>query len=103
MIEEVGSIPSEKYSRGSEIHGHLLKIARRYDLSRNACLQNGVPGLRWEESDRKRVAKGKSVSVRCSIGGRRSIAKRTQVIHACTINTCCTLDVYRTTKYRHQH
>src|SRR3546814_11742826 len=50
MIEEVGSIPSEKYSRGSEIHGHLLKIARRYDLYRNACLQTGVTGLRWDES-----------------------------------------------------
>src|SRR3546814_102498 len=50
MIEEVGSIPSEKYSRGSEIHGHLLKIARRYDLYRNACLQTGVTGLRRDES-----------------------------------------------------
>src|SRR3546814_14978460 len=67
MIEEVGSIPSEKYSRGSEIHGHLLKIARRYDLYRNACLQTG---------DRKSVVSGKSVSVRVDLGGRGIIKKK---------------------------
>ncbi len=49
MIEQVGAFPSEKYSRGSEIRDHLLRIARRYDLYRNACLQTGVTGMRWDE------------------------------------------------------
>src|SRR3546814_15161135 len=50
MIEQVGTIPSEKYSEGSEILEHLLKIAHRYDLYRNACLQTGVTGMRWDET-----------------------------------------------------
>ncbi|MDB5687592.1 MAG: monooxygenase [Rhizorhabdus sp.] len=50
MIEDVGSVPSEKYSRGSEIHGHLLQIAQRFDLYRNACLQTAVTGLAWDDA-----------------------------------------------------
>ncbi|MAM83740.1 MAG: monooxygenase [Acidobacteria bacterium] len=50
MIEETGSFPSEKYSRGSEIRDHLLRIARQYDLYRNACLQTGVTGMAWDEA-----------------------------------------------------
>jgi cation diffusion facilitator CzcD-associated flavoprotein CzcO len=49
LVEETGSMPSEKYSRGGEIREHLLKITRRYDLYKNACLQTGVTGLRWDE------------------------------------------------------
>lgn len=51
MIEQVGSFPSEKYVRGSEIREHLLQMARRYDLYRNACLQTGVTGMRWDEEE----------------------------------------------------
>ncbi len=51
MIEQVESFPSEKYVRGSEIREHLLRIARRYDLYRNACLQTGVTGMRWDEKE----------------------------------------------------
>jgi cation diffusion facilitator CzcD-associated flavoprotein CzcO len=50
MIEQAGTLPSEKYVRGSEIHAHLLAIARKYELYRNACLQTGVTGLQWEET-----------------------------------------------------
>jgi cation diffusion facilitator CzcD-associated flavoprotein CzcO len=49
MIEETGSFPSEKYSRGSEILNHLLGIARKYDLYRNACLQTGITALKWDQ------------------------------------------------------
>lgn len=48
MLEQSGAIPSEKYTRGGEIRDHLLKIVQRYDLYRNACLQTGVTGLRWD-------------------------------------------------------
>src|ERR1700730_3539266 len=51
MIEQVGGLPSEKYSRGSEILQHLQKIARRYDLYRNACLQTGIIKMRWDEGE----------------------------------------------------
>ncbi len=50
MIERTGKMPSEKYVRGSEIHAHLLHIARTFDLYRNACLQTGVTGMNWDEA-----------------------------------------------------
>lgn len=50
MLEEVEAMPTEKYSRGAEIHSNLLKIARRFDLYRNACLQTAVTGLEWDDA-----------------------------------------------------
>ncbi len=50
MIEEVDSMPTEKYSRGAEIQSNLLKIARRFDLYKNACLQTVVTGLEWDDA-----------------------------------------------------
>jgi len=49
MLEAVEGMPSEKYVRGSEIYEHSKKIAERFDLYRNACLQTGVTELRWNE------------------------------------------------------
>ena len=50
MLEELGTMPIEKYSRGPEILAHCRAIARRYDLYREACLQTAVTEIRWDAS-----------------------------------------------------
>jgi cation diffusion facilitator CzcD-associated flavoprotein CzcO len=49
MLEEIGTKPSEKYSRGAEIFEHCRAIARKFDLYRNACFQTEVTEIRWDE------------------------------------------------------
>ncbi len=49
MLEELGYIPKEKYSRGDEIWAHSRKIAEKYDLYRDACFQTEVTGMRWDD------------------------------------------------------
>jgi cyclohexanone monooxygenase len=49
LLEELGYVPKEKYSRGEEIFAHCQAIARRYDLYRDACLQTEVSEIRWDE------------------------------------------------------
>jgi len=49
LLEELGSVPKEKYSRGAEILEHCRAIARKYDLYRDACLQTEVTEIRWDE------------------------------------------------------
>ncbi len=51
LLEELGSVPREKYSRGEEIFAHCKAIAEKYDLYRNACLQTEVTGIRWDDRD----------------------------------------------------
>jgi cyclohexanone monooxygenase len=50
LLEELGYVPVEKYSRGDEIFAHCRAIAQKYDLYRNACLQTQVTEIRWDES-----------------------------------------------------
>lgn len=50
LLEEIGTIPTEKYSTGPEIFAHLQKIAHRYDLYRDALFQTTVTELRWDEA-----------------------------------------------------
>jgi cyclohexanone monooxygenase len=49
LLEELGYVPVEKYSRAPEILAHSQAIGRRYDLYRNACFQTEVTELRWED------------------------------------------------------
>jgi cyclohexanone monooxygenase len=49
LLEELGHVPQEKYSRGAEIFAHCQAIARKYDLYRGACLQTEVTEIRWDE------------------------------------------------------
>jgi cyclohexanone monooxygenase len=50
LLEELGYVPKEKYSRGAEILAHCKAIAEKYDLYRNACLQTEVTRMRWDEA-----------------------------------------------------
>jgi cyclohexanone monooxygenase len=50
LLEEIGSVPVEKYSRAREILAHSRAIADKFDLYRNACFQTEVTELRWDEA-----------------------------------------------------
>jgi cyclohexanone monooxygenase len=49
LLEEIGYIPVEKYSRAPEILAHSKAIGEKFDLYRNACFQTEVTELRWDE------------------------------------------------------
>ncbi len=49
LLEELGYVPKEKYSRAPEIFAYCKSIAEKYDLYRNACFQTEVTDLRWDE------------------------------------------------------
>jgi cyclohexanone monooxygenase len=50
LIEEVGTIPTEKYSRGAEIFEHSRALARKFDLYRGALFRTEVTEVRWDEA-----------------------------------------------------
>ena len=50
LLEEVGYVPVEKYSRAGEILAHSQAIGRHFDLYRGACFQTEVTELRWDEA-----------------------------------------------------
>ena len=49
LLEEIGYIPKEKYSRAPEILEHSRAIGRHFDLYRDACFQTEVTELRWDD------------------------------------------------------
>lgn len=55
LLEEVGYVPSEKYSHGPEIFQHARAIARKFSLYERSYLQTEVTGLRWNDARRRWV------------------------------------------------
>ena len=49
LLEELGTIPTEKYAHGPEIFAHAQAIGRRYELYEGALFQTQVQGLEWDE------------------------------------------------------
>jgi cation diffusion facilitator CzcD-associated flavoprotein CzcO len=47
LLEEIGYMPKEKYTRAPEILAHSRAIGEHFDLYRNACFQTEVTGMRW--------------------------------------------------------
>jgi cyclohexanone monooxygenase len=50
LLEEIGYIPVEKYSRAPEILAHSRAIGRYFGLYDNACFQTEVTRLDWDEA-----------------------------------------------------
>src|SRR5471032_2184391 len=50
LLEEIGYVLVEKYSRAGEILAHSRAIGRHFDLYRGACFQTEVTQLRWDEA-----------------------------------------------------
>ena len=55
LLEELGYIPTEKYSHAPEILAHSQAIGRHFDLYDNAVFQTEVTELRWDDGDRRWV------------------------------------------------
>ena len=53
LLEEIGYIPKEKYSKAPEILAHSQAIGRHFDLYRNSCFQTEVTDVSWEEASRR--------------------------------------------------
>jgi cation diffusion facilitator CzcD-associated flavoprotein CzcO len=48
LLEEIGGFPTERYSRGYEVREFLHKLARHYDLYRNALFHTCASRLEWQ-------------------------------------------------------
>jgi cation diffusion facilitator CzcD-associated flavoprotein CzcO len=49
LLEEMGYIPKEKYAFGDEILEYTQRLAKTFDLYRDACFRTAVTGLRWDD------------------------------------------------------
>jgi len=50
MLEELGYMPRRKFAPQAEILEHFQRIARAFDLYRDALFQTEVVGLRWDQA-----------------------------------------------------
>ncbi len=50
LLEEIGTVPSERYATGAEIFAHCQAIGRHYQLYDNALLQTTVTKLIWDDA-----------------------------------------------------
>lgn len=50
LLEEVGTIPTERYSTGAEIFAHCQAIGRHFDLYDRALFQTRVEHMAWHAS-----------------------------------------------------
>ncbi|AXQ28539.1 NAD(P)/FAD-dependent oxidoreductase [Solimonas sp. K1W22B-7] len=50
LLEETGFVPSKRFSDGTEIQGHCVRIARQFGLYDGALFHTQVKSLRWDES-----------------------------------------------------
>jgi cyclohexanone monooxygenase len=57
LLEEVGYVPKEKYTRAPEILEHSRAIGRKYGLYDDACFQTEVTELRWDEPAARWIVK----------------------------------------------
>jgi cyclohexanone monooxygenase len=57
LLEEVGYIPVEKYSRAPEILKHSRAIAEKFDLYRDVCFQTEVTEMRWDDQSSRWIIK----------------------------------------------
>ena len=53
LLEELGYVPVEKYSRAPEILAHSRAIGEHFDLYRNACFQTEVTKMVWDEEAKR--------------------------------------------------
>ena len=57
LLEEVGYLPVEKYSRAPEILAHTRKIGEHFDLYKAAIFQTEVTELRWNDEISRWIVK----------------------------------------------
>ncbi len=65
MLEETGTIPTEKYAKAPEIFAHLQAIAKQFDLYPKALFQTVVSEIRWlDEASRWEVTTNRGDRIR---------------------------------------
>ncbi len=57
LLEELGTIPTEKYAHGPEILAHAQAIGRHYDLYERTAFQTQVSALEWNDEARRWIAR----------------------------------------------
>lgn len=50
LLEEVGTVPSERYASGGEIFEHCKAIGKHFDLYDRALFQTKVESIKWDDS-----------------------------------------------------
>ncbi len=50
LLEDVDTVPSERFVQGDEIREHCAALAEKFNLDEAACLQTQVTGMRWDEA-----------------------------------------------------
>jgi cyclohexanone monooxygenase len=53
MLEDIGEMPSRKYPPAPELLEHARKIARKYDLYRDAVFQTAIVDMKWDEKSER--------------------------------------------------
>lgn len=74
LCEELGYVPSEKYTHAPEMLAHSQNIAKHYGLYDNACLGTMVEELRWDEAAERwiiRTDRGDAIRAKFAIGTSR--------------------------------
>jgi cyclohexanone monooxygenase len=57
LLEEVGYVPVEKYSRAPEILAHSRAIGEKFGLYADACFQTEITEMRWDEGAARWIVK----------------------------------------------
>ena len=57
LLEEMGYMPTHKYSFAPEIFEHSRAIARHFGLYDDALFQTGITELRWDEAADRWIVK----------------------------------------------
>ncbi|MBI1210040.1 MAG: NAD(P)-binding protein [Alphaproteobacteria bacterium] len=57
LLEEVGYVPVEKYSRANEILAHSRAIGERFDLYKDAVFQTEITAMQWDEASARWIVK----------------------------------------------
>jgi len=57
LLEEVGYMPVEKYTRAPEILKYCRMIGEHFDLYRDACFQTEVTDMTWDEASSRWIIK----------------------------------------------
>jgi cation diffusion facilitator CzcD-associated flavoprotein CzcO len=57
LLEEVGTVPSEKYASGAEIFAHCQRIGRYFGLYEATLFQTSVTHVRWDASSSRWIVR----------------------------------------------
>ncbi|MDB5575552.1 MAG: Phenylacetone monooxygenase [Bradyrhizobium sp.] len=56
FLEETGYVPTERYTRGSEILAYCQQLGRHFELYDRALFQTKITGMTWDDSSARWVA-----------------------------------------------